>query len=685
MKKTLPISFCLITVFLFAGCDKKKPLQTTKSQIKNQARQITDTKSIESKKTVKKLTGPVQQLTVKGPDFINPSGNIVRLWGVNLVVLFPEHEVAEKTAANLASLGINCVRPHHMLRSSKDWNPDMVSGCLVDYKNDSVTFDPQALDRFDYLNSCLKENGIYLMVAIGNSRMYSPGDVKILDQGDKDNKSWAAAVKELNGWHWQKSHDVKKMLPMVDERAAMINEEFARKLLNHVNPYTKEKYAADPQLLTIEVINEFSLDYALICNNKFPDYWQKILQDKWKKFTEEKGVKECDLYKTRTTAQRKCRGEFFRKLQEDYLNRMTKVIRDAGFKGFISFSNLWRGEAAGKLHWDTAGYIEDHLYCEPRIAESKEDFLIEKSKTRLANKPYILGEANYCEWGDKKEAQRKERAMLPLVLAAYGGFNDWSGIIWFAWNHGGRAIGKDGWSNKPDRQAHLGDMVSDEMMLDHFRTCSAIFRRELVKQSVAPQNLYVYGDYIPGNYQALIQGRIKYKAGWQNIHALQKVFSKPPEGDKTKELLNTETPDVLITDTKEITKDTVKKHLTVKTPFAEAFAGNLKTPDKISLDHLQFSETDCFATIVMVTNDGKSLKETENLLISRTTLDKSWKDSEKGTLTLKGLSKTSGKKWQATITRPRKNAGQKIEITQKKDGTINLPIKGWFECEIDIK
>lgn len=683
MKRTIIIPLCLITAFIFVGCEKQVKTQPAKP-IKKQAQTETKKKTVVSEKVAKKLTGPIQPLKVKGPDFVDPSGNVIRLWGVNIVVLFPEHDVAQKTAANLASLGINCVRPHHMLRSSLDWNDHMVSGCLVDYKKDSITFDPNALDKFDYLNSCLKKKGIYLMIAIGNSRMYKPGDVKVLDQGDQDNKAWSAAMKELNGWYWKKSHDVKKMLPMVDERAARVNEKFARKLLTHINPYTKTKYAVDPQLLTIEVINEFSLDYAVICNNKFPKYWQDMLIAKWQKFAKGKGVKECDLYKTRTTAQRKCRGEFFRKLQEDYLNRITKVIRDAGFKGPITFSNLWRGEAAGKLHWDTAGYIEDHLYCEPRIAESKTDFVLEKSKTRLANKPYILGEANYCEWGKKRDAQRKERAMLPLVLAAYGGFNNWSGVIWFAWNHGKRAIGKDGWSNKPERKAHLGDMISDEMMLDHFRTCSAIFRRELVKKSIAPKNMYVYGDYIPSNYQALMTGRIKINPGWQNIHALQKVFSKPPEGDKTKELLKTETPSVLISDTQEITKDTIKKHLTVVTPFANAFAGNLSGAQKINLPNLQYSENNCFATIVMVADDDKKLKNTNKLLISRTVLDKAGKDSEKGTLTIKGLKNVPGKKWQASITRPRKNTGKAIPLT-KMEGNQTLPVKDWFECKIELK
>src|SRR5436853_370291 len=100
-------------------------------------------------------------LTIKGEDFVDPAGNVVRFWGVNLVALYPDHAKADAIASTLASRQINLVRPHHNLRPSTDWNPKMVSGSLLTYKDTSREFDPDALDKFDYLNAALRKNGIY--------------------------------------------------------------------------------------------------------------------------------------------------------------------------------------------------------------------------------------------------------------------------------------------------------------------------------------------------------------------------------------------------------------------------------------------------------------------------------------------------------------------------------------------
>jgi hypothetical protein len=564
---------------------------------------------------------PIQPLKARGEDFVDAQGTVHRLWGINLVSLYPEHSIAEKTAANLASLGVNCVRPHHILRSSLDWNSHMVSGALVDYKKDSTTFDPYALDRYDYLNASLKRHGIYLMLSIGSSRGYRTGDVEILDSDAADAKAWQAALDELQSWHWKKAFDVNKMLPLVDERAALVNEKFTRMLLKHVNPYTKQSYGTDPQVLTVEILNEFSLDYVIICKNKFPDYWQRKLDQSWRAYAESKGVPYCDIYEPQSSAQKLCRADFFRSVQDAYFHRIEKVIRECGFTGAVAFSNLWRGEAAAKMNADLGGYVEDHLYGDPRIAKEKKDFLVDKSMSRLADKPYILGEANYCEWGKTLKQQRRERATLPLALASYGAFNNWSGVIWFAWNHGGRAIAEDGWSKREERKAHLGDMISDGMMLDHFRTASAIFRRGLAAKSVAPKKFYVHGEYRAADYHSLVRGKRDYKSGWQNIHALKKVFAAPPAGDNTEKLLRTSTPSVLVSDTGELTKDTGKKHFTMQSAYAEAFSGNLVAPDKARLKHLSFSQSDCFLTLVAVANDDRNtIAQAKKLLLSRTTV-----------------------------------------------------------------
>ncbi len=215
------------------------------------------------------------RLTVHGENFVDASGQPVRFWGVNVVALYPDHATADLFAAHLASLQVNLVRPHHILRSSLDWNPNMASGALVKYDDTSREFDPDALDRFDYLNAAYRRNGIYLAFSAHWSHTFRPGDVDIMTTTPQDRDAWVAGMKELNGWDWKKAGDDYKNLPVIDERCAQLMEEFNKKLLAHVNPYTGDNYASDSQILTYEIINESSLEYAIICQNRFPDYLKR--------------------------------------------------------------------------------------------------------------------------------------------------------------------------------------------------------------------------------------------------------------------------------------------------------------------------------------------------------------------------------------------------------------------------
>ncbi|MEZ0218139.1 MAG: hypothetical protein ACAH89_13465, partial [Rariglobus sp.] len=195
-------------------------------------------------------------LTVKGEDYQAPDGSVVRFWGVNLTASYPDRVRADAFAKNLSELGVNLVRPHHLLRAGKDWNPDLPSGALLSYQGTSREFEPVALDRFDYLNAALRKRGIYLAMSTHFTRAYLPGDVDILKTDDADRTGWFAALTELNSWPSKKSFDLRKLLPVVDERAALLTEEFVHNLFTHVNPHTGLSYADDPQVISIEVVNE---------------------------------------------------------------------------------------------------------------------------------------------------------------------------------------------------------------------------------------------------------------------------------------------------------------------------------------------------------------------------------------------------------------------------------------------
>jgi hypothetical protein len=633
-------------------------------------------------------------LTIKGRQFLDASGAQTRFWGVNMAAVYPDHATADGIAATLASLQINLVRPHHLLRQSQDWTrkPNLVA--LANYKDNSRDQNPDAWDRFDYLNAQLKKNGIYLAMSTHQSRTYLPGDVDILKTDAADAAAWQAAMKELNGWDWKKAIDIRKSLPTVDERAALLNEEFAKYFLTHVNPYTKTAYAADPQVLTLEIVNESSLEYAIICGNKFPAYWDKKLQDRWQAFAaSEKILEPGDLYSPKGDAALAARAKFLRKLDEDYFLRMKKAIRDTGCKAAITYSNLWRGENALGMQSAHADFIEDHAYSDPLVVRTADDWALALSRTDLKDKPFFVGEFNISEGSEPQRRQAPVRSQLPLAASAYGSLHDWSGVVYFAWAHGDSKFSPSGWSDAESRQVNLGDLVTDAMTIDHLRTTGMIFRNKLLDASKSPIIVPFDENFVGANYGKLMGGQPLPKAGWQNIHAVYKSPSAAP-APKDAPWLKAPPEGPLTSDTGQIIKDVARKQLTVAAPQVEAFSGYLDAKAPANLKHISLGAQDGFATVIAVSDDTKPLNQSDRIIISRTAIDPAERERADLPITLQGLKQpAAGQSWQIKLTRPRPLAAALKDyanlefkpVQTTPQGALILPASIWTECELHLK
>lgn len=153
----------------------------------------------------------------------------IRFWATNLCfeACFPSREQAERLAARLAGLGINCVRMHHMDNYSI-WGDS----------KDHTTIDPKKLDRLDYLIHQLKEHGIYTNINLHVSRWLDARDgFPLRDQRP----------------HYDKG------LGNFEPRMIELQKKYARDLLTHVNPYTKTAYAQEPAVAFVEISNEDAL------------------------------------------------------------------------------------------------------------------------------------------------------------------------------------------------------------------------------------------------------------------------------------------------------------------------------------------------------------------------------------------------------------------------------------------
>jgi hypothetical protein len=153
----------------------------------------------------------------------------VRFWASNLCfeACFPTHQQAERVAARLARLGINCVRMHHMDHYS-----------IWGASRNKTIIDPKKLDRLDYLVYQLKQHGIYTNLNLHVSR-------------------WLDEAEGFSARSQRPTYD--KGLDNFEPRMIELQKKYARDLLTHVNPYTKTAYCDEPAVAFVEINNENAL------------------------------------------------------------------------------------------------------------------------------------------------------------------------------------------------------------------------------------------------------------------------------------------------------------------------------------------------------------------------------------------------------------------------------------------
>lgn len=217
---------------------------------------------------------------VPGPDghfYFSNTGKRALFWGVNFTFSanFPPHDLAEKVAARLAKLGVNVVRFHHMDYFASEqgiWDPDY-------FPNDTQHLDQEQLDRWDYLVFQLKRHGIYVNVNLKVARHFGPGD------GLQDTHLFTDNYFFRGVSHWNR-------------RMIELQQDYARKLLDRVNPYTGLKYTEDPVVFCVEIANEDSLfgslltdgeiNYILNRSGVLPERYSQELDQLWNQWLSER-------------------------------------------------------------------------------------------------------------------------------------------------------------------------------------------------------------------------------------------------------------------------------------------------------------------------------------------------------------------------------------------------------------
>lgn len=356
-----------------------------------------------------------------------------RFYGVNFC--FSAHyitkEQADQLCDRLLRLGYNTIRIHHYEGSLTDNKPGM------DWK-------PETIDQLDYLVAACAKRGIYVTTdlfvsrPIGGQQVGMPGD--------------------------RISMNTYKVLVPVHEPAYKDFENFSRKLLEHVNPYTGRRWADEPALGWLSMINE----------GNFGNYWKEVKAlpqwavawNKWlakrykdraalaKAWGEELKANE-DAAAGTVALPDGVYGDslrhrdvtvFIGELERDMFLRIKKLVRDElRCKALLTNINAWTNHAPNQMARAEFDYVDDHFYVDhPNFLE--QDWRLPSrcdnanpvkqgapggrggNTLRLLDKPFTVSEYNYSGPG-------RFRGVGGILTGAMAAVQDWD-VIWrFAYSH----------------------------------------------------------------------------------------------------------------------------------------------------------------------------------------------------------------------------------------------------------
>jgi hypothetical protein len=358
-------------------------------------------------------------------------GTRIRFWGTDLVGPhnFPTHDQADALAQRLSKLGVNIIR----FQPDASWS--LKDNFFDPDADNTLTLQPSQVEKFDYLVSALKKNGIYLYPDFMVDRKFRSGD-------------GVAA--------WQELELGPKGVIHFDKRIIELNKKYAEELLGHVNPYTGMALKDDPAYVGNEIINESSI-FCGFGEQKFPEvYWDELqkLYSAWG------GHGKITRFKFDFETQKLVPVQNPENAGESLKFLLLEVIKtDQDMKSFLARlsphalltgSNMGLPVLGNILSDFTMDFMDTHAYWDhPQIwnieggwnnvsiapmnnhsqllSPFQGSLLFNLSHDAVQGKPLIVTEWNDC-------FPNEYRIEGPMLMAAYGSLQDWDGLMQF--DHG---------------------------------------------------------------------------------------------------------------------------------------------------------------------------------------------------------------------------------------------------------
>ena len=354
-------------------------------------------------------------------EFEKKPGVSQRFYGVNFcnTANFPPPEQAAPLADRFVRLGYNSVRIHHH-----------DNGCVQGSK-DGLTLNAEQMARLDGFLAACYERGLYVTTDLYVSRNVTWRQIGIERDDPMDKQIFKALI-------------------AVHEPAFQNWAAFARAFLTHVNPHTGRRYADEPGMPFIALINEGSIGYRMREAIETP-----AMQAAWTAWLKEKRASDpatfADVPDVMTAGMSGRAGaasmQFIADIEAKMVARMKAFLKDEiGCRALISNYNCG-------THYTTIqpvrealyDYVDDHFYVDhpqfiekrwalPSRCDNKNPLLTgcrapcNTAFTRLANKPFTVSEYNFSGPG-------MYRGVGGIMTGAMGALQDWSALWRFSYSH----------------------------------------------------------------------------------------------------------------------------------------------------------------------------------------------------------------------------------------------------------
>ncbi len=537
-------------------------------------------------------------LKVKGDKFVFEDGTEARFWGTNFnsAQNFPSHEHSEKVAKRLAKVGVNIVRFHQL---DAEWStPNIFQFSRGENKPNTMSFDPESLDRLDYLIYCLKKEGIYVYMDVLTYRRFETGD-------------GVESAYQLG--------DAAKPYSTFNRRLIELQKKYNSDLWNHVNPYTKLAYKDDPVIVLTEITNECDLWSQEVKLEPYRSELEKLYRD-WAAENKVKvGKEKVTFDKSDVNVQK-----FFISVTKDYYNEMIAHMRGLGVKIPIAGTNWTRN--AAHLYAQLAGdFTDSHAYyynfglwrdgskkfMNDPMTGSEHNMIPGLAFYKVQGKPFFVS-----EWDNPWP--NEWRAESSLLLAAIGSLQGWGGFAIHTYRYSldedvdmiAKPITAEA-LNGVYYRGGLFDTFNDPAKFGLFYHAALIMRRGDVKPA---------GETISVKLDNLLANRGKAHLLTAEKHRIESRFPEMPDKGHRVVGVNEAIVDVekkeVLSDTKELYRNLNKKMGWIDSPKTKAVYGFVGKEGEILLNDVKVEVKTDFATLAISSLTDEPIKSSGNMLLT---------------------------------------------------------------------